>query len=81
VNADDFVIYVRSKKAAQRVMQSVTRFIRGKNIISHPWWRPYLDFSFTSRRDDPRTRVKELKKHGISHAFAVTTGNAQKGAY
>ena len=25
--ADDFVIYVRSRKAAQRVLQSVTRFI------------------------------------------------------
>lgn len=165
--ADDFVIYVHSKKAAQRVMQSVTRFIerrlklkvnREKSTISHPWWRPYLGFSFTSRRDDsrisihsksirrfkqrvreltgrscglsmeqviarlntyikgwwnyfrhadvaagfrsinywvirrlrailwkhwknPRTRVKELKKRGISHAFAVTAGNARKGPW
>jgi RNA-directed DNA polymerase len=71
--ADDFVIYVRSKKAAQRVMQSVTRFIerrlklqvnQQKSGISHPWWKPYLGFSFTSRRDDPRIRIhsKSIKR-------------------
>jgi len=30
---------------------------------------------------NPRTRVKELKKRGISHAYAVTTGNARKGPW
>jgi RNA-directed DNA polymerase len=71
--ADDFVIYVRSKKAAQRVMQSVTRFIERrlklkvnleKSAVSHPWWRPYLGFSFTSRRDNPRIRIhsKSIKR-------------------
>ena len=71
--ADDFVIYVRSKKAAQRVMQNVTRFIerrlklqvnQQKSGISHPWWKPYLGFSFTSRRDDPRIRIhsKSIKR-------------------
>lgn len=71
--ADDFVIYVRSKKAAQRVMQSVTRFIERrlrlkvnteKSVVSHPWRRPFLGFSFTSRRDDPkiRTHSKSIKR-------------------
>jgi RNA-directed DNA polymerase len=71
--ADDFVIYVRSRKAAQRVMQSVTRFIERrlklkvnleKSAVSHPWWRPYLGFSFTSRRDNPRIRIhsKSIKR-------------------
>lgn len=58
--ADDCVIYVRSKRAAERVMQSVSRYITrklrlkvnlDKSAVSHPWWRPYLGFSFTSRRD------------------------------
>lgn len=71
--ADDFVIYVRSKKAAQRVMQSITRFIerrlklkvnQEKSAVSHPWWRPFLGFSFTSRRDNPRIRIhsKSIKR-------------------
>ena len=64
--ADDCVIYVRSKRAAERVMKSVSCFITrqlrlkvnaDKSAISHPWWRAYLGFSFTSRRDNPRIRI------------------------
>jgi len=64
--ADDCVIYVRSKRAAKRVMQSVSRFVtctlrlkinQEKSAVSHPWWRRYLGFSFTSRRDNPRVRI------------------------
>jgi len=71
--ADDFVIYIRSKKAAQRVMRNTTRLVENrlklkvnqdKSTISHPWWRPYLGFSFISRRDDPRIRIhsKSIKR-------------------
>ncbi len=51
--ADDSVIYVRSKRAAERVIQSVSRYITrklrlkvnpDKSAVSHPWWRPYLGF-------------------------------------
>jgi len=64
--ADDCVIYVRSKRAAERVMKSVSRFITRKlrlkvnlekSAISYPWWRVYLGLSFTSRRDNPRIRI------------------------
>jgi RNA-directed DNA polymerase len=64
--ADDCVIYVRSKRAAERVMQGVSHYITrklrlkvnlDKSAVSHPWWRPYLGFSFTSRRDNPRIRI------------------------
>ena len=165
--ADDFIIFVRSKRAATRVMASVSRFVtrrlrlkvnEEKSKITHPWWMCFLGFSFTSKRGDtrlrihsrsiqrfknrvreltgrscgrsihqiifslnqflrgwwnyyrvtqstnrfrslhywiirrlraifwkqwknPRTRVRELKKRGISHHFAVTTGNARKGAW
>ena len=75
--ADDCVIYVRSKRAAERVMESVSRYITrklrlkvnlDKSAVSHPWWRPYLGFSFTSRRDNPRIRIhstsiKRMKQH------------------
>jgi len=49
--ADDCVIYFRSKRAAERVMQRVSRYITrklrlnvnlDKSTGSHPWWRPYL---------------------------------------
>jgi len=71
--ADDFVVYVRSKKAAKRVMQSATTFIerrlrlkvnQEKSVVSHPWWRPFLGFSFTSRRDNPKIRIhsKSIKR-------------------
>jgi RNA-directed DNA polymerase len=165
--ADDFIIFVRSKRAATRVMASVSRFItrklrlkvnEEKSRITHPWWMCFLGFSFTSKRGDtririhsrsierfknrvreltrrdcgrsihqiifdlnqflrgwwnyyritqstnrfrslhywirrrlrailwkqwknPRTRVRELEKRGISHRFAVTTGNSRKGAW
>jgi RNA-directed DNA polymerase len=54
-------------------MQSIARFIERrlklkvnleKSAVSHPWWRPYLGFSFTSRRDNPRIRIhsKSIKR-------------------
>lgn len=165
--ADDFIIFVRSQRAATRVMESVSRFIvrklklqvnQEKSKITRPWWMCFLGFSFTSKRRDtririhsksikrfkervreltdrncgrsihqiiyqlnqylrgwwnyyrftkctsmfrslngwimrrlrailwkqwknPRTRVRELKKRGIYHRQAVTTGNARKGPW
>jgi len=165
--ADDFIIFVRSKRAASRVMSSVALFVtiklklkvnEEKSKITHPWWMCFLGFSFTSKRRDtririhsksikrfkdrvreltgrsrgrsihqiifelnqylrgwwnyyritqstnkfrslhywimrrlrailwqqwknPRTRVRELKKRGISHHLAVTNGNSRKGAW
>jgi RNA-directed DNA polymerase len=165
--ADDFIIFVRSKRAAVRVMQSVSRYINRrlrlkvneeKSQVTYPWWMCFLGFSFTSKRGDtririhsksikrfknrvreltkrksgksihqviynlneflrgwwnyyritqstnrfrslhgwimrrlrailwkqwknPRTRVRQLKKRGISHKSAVMTGNARKGSW
>lgn len=83
--ADDFVIYVRSKKAAQRVMQSITRFIerrlklkvnQEKSAVSHPWWRPYLGFSFTSRRDNPRIRIHSKSIQRFKQRVRELTGRS-----
>jgi RNA-directed DNA polymerase len=71
--ADDCVIYVRSKRAAERIMESVSRYItnklrlkvnESKSNVSHPWWNAYLGFSFTSKRDNPRIRIhsKAIKR-------------------
>jgi RNA-directed DNA polymerase len=54
--ADDFIIFVGSKRAAKRVMESVSHFIvrklklkvnQEKSKVTHPWWMCFLGFSFT----------------------------------
>jgi len=63
--ADDSNIYVRSKRAGERVMESVTRFIatklklkvnRQKSMVGRPWERKFLGFSFT-RAVMPKRRI------------------------
>jgi RNA-directed DNA polymerase len=58
--ADDCNIYVRSEKAGQRVMASITRFIEtrlklqvnaAKSAVAHPWERSFLGFTLRSERD------------------------------
>lgn len=55
--ADDCNIYVRSRRAGARVMESVTRYIttklklkvnQQKSAVARPWKRKFLGFSFTS---------------------------------
>jgi RNA-directed DNA polymerase len=55
--ADDSNIYVRSRRAGERVMESLTRFITAKlklkvnqqkSAVARPWERKFLGFSFTS---------------------------------
>lgn len=63
--ADDSNIYVRSQRAGERVMESLTRFITAKlklkvnerkSAVARPWERKFLGFSFTSGRA-PRRRI------------------------
>jgi len=73
--ADDCNIYVRSRRAGERVMKSVARFITSKlklrvneqkSAVARPWVRKFLGFSFTSglapkRRIAPKA-VARFKK-------------------
>ncbi len=61
--ADDCNIYVRSRKAAERVMISVTRFIErrlklavneAKSAVDRPWNRSFLGFTLRPREGFPR---------------------------
>lgn len=61
--ADDSNIYVRSRRAGERVMASITRFIRTKlklkvneqkSAVARPWERKFLGFSFTANREPKR---------------------------
>jgi RNA-directed DNA polymerase len=63
--ADDCNIYVRSERAGQRLMASLTRFLterlrltvnRAKSAVDRPWKRTFLGFSVTAHRE-PRLRV------------------------
>ena len=57
--ADDCNIYVRSERAGQRVMASMTKFIEGrlklkvnaeKSAVARPWQRKFLGYTFTNER-------------------------------
>jgi RNA-directed DNA polymerase len=63
--ADDSNIYVRSRRAGDRVMKSLTRLIsaklklqvnQSKSAVAEPWERKFLGFSFT-RSESPRRRI------------------------
>lgn len=63
--ADDENIYVRSRRAGQRVMESVSAFIAQKlklkvnstkSAVARPWERKFLGFSFTWNRV-PKRRI------------------------
>ena len=63
--ADDSNIYVRSRRAGERVMDSLKRFLssklklkvnESKSAVSRPWERKFLGFSFTMDRK-PKRRI------------------------
>lgn len=63
--ADDCNIYVRSRRAGQRVMHSVTEFLttrlklkvnEQKSAVARPWERKFLGFSFTTHQV-PKRRI------------------------
>ena len=75
--ADDSNIYVRSERAGQRVMTSITRFItqklklkvnRAKSAVARPQQRKFLGFSFTAGPDVQRAiapKALDRFKHRI----------------
>jgi RNA-directed DNA polymerase len=87
--ADDSNIYVRSKRAGERVMESITRFIatklklkvnESKSAVARPWERKFLGFSFTNagipkRRIAPKAvdRFKERIRELTSRTRGVST--------
>lgn len=63
--ADDCNIYVKSKRAGERVMMAITSFIeeklklkvnKEKSAVDRPWKRKFLGFSFTSN-SKPKVRI------------------------
>ena len=71
--ADDCVIYVKSKRAGDRVKESITRFIsrklklkvnETKSGVIQPGYSKYLGFGFTHHKAAPKIRIhsKSLKR-------------------
>ena len=63
--ADDCNIYVQSKRAGQRVMESIKHFVTkklklkvnaAKSAVARPWERKFLGFTFTANRQ-PKRRI------------------------
>jgi RNA-directed DNA polymerase len=63
--ADDCNIYVRTRRAGERVMASITRFLAerlrlrvnaAKSAVDHPWRRAFLGYTVTAHKQ-PRLRV------------------------
>jgi RNA-directed DNA polymerase len=63
--ADDCNIYVKTKRAGTRVMDSITSYIEGKlklkvnpnkSAVDRPWKRKFLGFSFTFHKE-PKVRI------------------------
>jgi len=63
--ADDFNIYVRTEKAAERVLTSVTKYLehrlrlkvnRDKSGTGRPWKKKFLGYSMTSNKE-PKLKV------------------------
>jgi RNA-directed DNA polymerase len=73
--ADDFNIYVKTEKAAARVLESVTEYLerklklkvnRDKSGVGRPWKKKFLGYSMTSNKEPKLkvapTSVKRFKK-------------------
>ncbi len=88
--ADDCNIYVKSRKAGERVMDSISRFVeeklklkvnRDKSAAARPWERKFLGYSFTSEKKT-RIRVamesKEKLKKNLKEVFRKVQGRNLK---
>lgn len=89
--ADDFLIYCRSRKAAERVKESITRFITGKlklkvneekSAVSRPWLVKFLGFTFFSMCGQTKIRIhhKTIKRFK-DRVRELTNRNCGKSIY
>lgn len=85
--ADDCNIYVKSKKSAERVMESITRFIeeklklrvnKEKSLVERPWKLKFLGFSFYPKKGGYGIRVhpKSIKKFKLKLKSITGRSNA-----
>jgi group II intron reverse transcriptase/maturase len=83
--ADDCNIYVKSQKAANRVMQSITKFIedklklkvnKEKSTVDRPWKLKFLGFSFYHKKDGIGIRVHPKSVRKFKQKLRQITGRS-----
>lgn len=83
--ADDCNIYVKSKKSAERVMESITKFIeedlklkvnKEKSKVHRPWKLKYLGFSFYNKKDGMGIRVHNKSIEKLKATLKKITGRS-----
>ncbi len=84
--ADDCNIYVKSKKSAERVMESITRFIeerlklkvnKEKSAVDRPWKLKFLGFSFYHKRGGMGIRVHPKPVMKLKEKLKEVTGRSK----
>jgi RNA-directed DNA polymerase len=86
--ADDFRIYCKSLKAAERVKTSITRFLtvklrlkvnEEKSAVSRPWLRKFLGFTFFHMYGQSKIRIHaktiERFKQKVAHSQKIGSCN------
>jgi RNA-directed DNA polymerase len=83
--ADDCNIYVKSRKAAQRVMASVTRYLeeelklkvnKEKSAVDRPWKLKFLGFSFYYKKGGIGIRVHPKSVRKLKAKLKDATGRS-----
>ena len=84
--ADDANIYVKSKKSAERVMVSITRFIeeklklkvnKEKSAVDRPWNLKFLGFSFYAKKGGIGIRVHPKPVEKLKQKLKEITGRSK----
>lgn len=84
--ADDCNIYVKSRKSANRVMASITKFIEGnlklkvnkeKSTVDRPWKLKFLGYSFYQAKGGVRFRVHEKSVRKLKSHLKELTGRSR----
>lgn len=83
--ADDCNIYLKTKKAAYRVMASITRFIeeklklkvnKDKSKVDRPWKLKYLGFTFYTKKSEMGIRVHQSSFKKLKMKLKEITGRS-----
>ena len=83
--ADDCNIYLKSKKSANRVMVSITRFIeedlklkvnKDKSKVDRPWKLKYLGFTFYPKKGEMGIRVHQNSVKKLKCKLKEITGRS-----
>jgi len=83
--ADDCNIYVKSRKAAERVMASITKFLeeelklkinKDKSAVDRPWKLKFLGFSFYLKKGETGMRVHPKSVRKLKTKLKAVTGRS-----